>query len=165
MAFPLILVLSLLFLPSATFVYRSIVGVVGGYIHGGDGDAKAGRLGALVALSSSSPNRAALAHLASQLALHVVGLNPRCVDADTRSLVAEATARGVSPQALVEDVVLLEQRYFLGGGETVREMLTSEGARLGAPVTVHAFVRLAVGEGMERQQADFAKEVMDMIKV
>lgn len=64
------------------------------------------------------------------------------------------------------DIALLEQRYFLGdGNETVREHLNKEAKRLGLDkIKVHSFTRLVVGEGIEKKEEDFAKQVADQLK-
>eukprot|EP00026_Physarum_polycephalum_P011740 Phypoly_transcript_11982.p1 GENE.Phypoly_transcript_11982~~Phypoly_transcript_11982.p1 ORF type:complete len:353 (+),score=79.36 Phypoly_transcript_11982:69-1127(+) len=149
-------------------------GIVGGYIHGGEGDSKAGRIGALVTLLPSSHDNAdrnTLTTLATQIAMHIVGLNPKCVDNDSPALTQALEAARAAPNArtnitaadIAEDVVLLEQKFFAGNGETVREALARAGTP-GAPVRVHSFLRLAVGEGIEKVQSDFADEVMGMMK-
>lgn len=146
-----------------------ITGVVGGYVHGGEGDNKAGRLGALVTVISDASDKTALTRIATQLAMHVVGLNPLCLDVDGPAVAEALTrARAKRPQAtaadVAEDVALLEQKFFSGTGESVKEMLAKEGEKLGAPVRVHSFMRLAVGEGIEKKEDNFAQEVMGMIK-
>lgn len=118
-------------------------------------------MGALVALTGEGAN----ATLATQIAMHVVGLNPKCIDTDSPILKeevtkAQATKPNVTAADLAEDVVLLEQKLFTGSGETVKEAL----AKAGPQVRVHAFTRLAVGEGIEKKEADFADEVMGMVK-
>jgi len=148
-------------------------GIVGGYIHGGEGDKKAGRLGAMVTLLPPHDNadHASLSNLASQIAMHIVGLNPKCVDTDSPALAQALAAAQAAPNAranittadIAEDVVLLEQKFFGGSGETVREVLARAG-NPGAPVRVHSFLRLAVGEGIEKVETDFAEEVKGMVK-
>jgi len=148
-------------------------GIVGGYVHGGEGDTKTGRIGALVTLipSHDSADRNALATLATQIAMHIVGLNPKCVDNDSPALTQALEIARAAPNAranitaadIAEDVVLLEQKFFAGNGETVREALAHAGTP-GQPVRVHSFLRLAVGEGIEKVQSDFADEVMGMVK-
>ena len=154
-------------------LFTNSLGIVGGYVHGGEGDTKAGRLGALVTLVPPHDNadRNALTKLAAQIAMHIVGLNPKCVDTDspvvTQALAdarAAPNARAdISAADIAEDVVLLEQKFFGGDGETVREMLARAGAP-GTPVRVHSFLRLAVGEGIDKVKSDFADEVMGMVK-
>jgi len=77
-------------------------------------------------------------------------------------LKCDTDARATNADA--DEVALLAQKFFLGDEETVREVLAREGERLGAPVHVHSFMRLQVGEGIEKKEDNFAAEVMGMIK-
>lgn len=122
-------------------------------------------MGALVALTGEGVDPKALTTLASQIAMHIVGLNPKCIDTESPILKEElAKAQAEKPNTTVadvtEDVVLLEQKLFGGAGETVKDVL----AKTGSQVRVSAFLRLVVGEGIEKKETDFANEVMGMVK-
>ena len=58
-----------------------------------------------------------------------------------------------------KDVVLLEQTWVHDGETPVAEVLARAGKELGAPVSVTEFARFALGEGIEKEQSDFAAEV------
>jgi elongation factor Ts len=58
-----------------------------------------------------------------------------------------------------EDVVLLEQLYVVDGESRVKQIVDQAAKTVGAPVKLVGFVRMALGEGIEREQKDFAAEV------
>ena len=55
--------------------------------------------------------------------------------------------------------MLLEQIYVIDGESRVKQVVEKAAKELGAPVKVAGFVRFALGEGIEKEQADFAAEV------
>ncbi|HWT96614.1 MAG TPA: hypothetical protein VN229_03335, partial [Terriglobales bacterium] len=58
-----------------------------------------------------------------------------------------------------EDVVLLEQLYVIDGESRVKQVVEKAAKEIGAPVKLTGFVRMALGEGIEKEQTDFAAEV------
>jgi len=58
--------------------------------------------------------------------------------------------------------VLLSQTFVIDGETQVGKVLEKASKDFGAPVTVEAFVRFQVGEGMEKLESDFADEVAQM---
>jgi elongation factor Ts len=58
-----------------------------------------------------------------------------------------------------EEVVLLEQTYVIDGESRVKAVIEAAVKSLGAPVRIAGFARMALGEGIEREQKDFAAEV------
>ena len=61
-------------------------------------------------------------------------------------------------------VVLLEQVYVVDGERRVGKVVEAAGKELGAGVKVAGFVRFALGEGIAREQGDFAAEVAAAVK-
>ena len=59
-----------------------------------------------------------------------------------------------------EEVVLMEQTFIIDGKTKIREMLEASSKELNTPVHLKAFVRYALGEGVEKADSDFASEVM-----
>jgi elongation factor Ts len=139
-------------------------GVIGSYIHGG-------RIGVLVALKGGSEE------LAKGIAMHVAAMNPAYVRADDvpadflakekeialsqmsdkeKAKPAEILEKiiGGKVNKIVSEVTLLGQPYVLDTNTSVGDVLKKEGA------DVISVVRLAVGEGIEKVQDDFAAEVM-----
>jgi len=153
-------------------------GAVAGYVHNAQAPGL-GKIGVLVALESTA-EPAKLAAFGKQLAMHVAAANPQAltiaqvdpaaVDRE-RAVLAEQARSSGKPEEIVakmvegrlrkyyEEVVLLEQTYVIDGESKVRAAIAAAAKELGAPVTVKAFHRMALGEGIQREQKDFAAEV------
>lgn len=153
-------------------------GVVAQYIHNSTAPGL-GKIGVLVALESAAPADK-LNELGRQIAMHVAAAKPDAlttdeVDADKlareRSVFKEqAMASGKSAEIAekmvegrirkyYEEVVLLEQLYVMDGKTKVREVVEAASKELGAPIKLVAFERFLLGEGIEKEQSDFAAEV------
>ncbi len=138
-----------------------------------------GKIGVLVALESTG-NPDQLAALGKQVAMHVAAANPQFLstaDVDGASLEREkaiyrdqATASG-KPADIVEkmvigrvrkyyeEVVLLEQAYVMDDKTKVSQAVEKVAKEIGAPIKVTGFVRFALGEGIQKEEKDFAAEV------
>jgi len=139
-------------------------GVIASYIHGG-------RIGVLVSLKGGSEE------LARGIAMHVAAMNPAYVRADDvpadflakekdialsqmsdkeKAKPAEILEKivGGKVNKIISEVTLLGQPYVLDTNVSVADALKKEGA------DVIAVARLAVGEGIEKAEEDFAAEVM-----
>ncbi|HEY7905711.1 MAG TPA: translation elongation factor Ts [Wenzhouxiangella sp.] len=139
---------------------------MGCYIHGG-------RIGVMVALRGGDED------LARDLAMHVAALNPAYVKADDvpsdflakekEILIAQAADSG-KPAEIIEkmvegrlkkrlaEITLTGQPFVKDSDVTVEQLLKSHSAE------VMAFSRLEVGEGIEKEEEDFAAEVMQQVK-
>ena len=153
-------------------------GVVGHYVHMPASEGL-GRLGVLVAVESGAPAES-LARPAHELAMHIAAASPQAVSRDSldratvereRAVLAEQARAEGKPENIVEkmiegrlrkffeDVVLLEQTWIIDGESRVKGVLERLAGTLAAPVAVTGFVRYRLGEGIERQDKDFAAEV------
>jgi elongation factor Ts len=153
-------------------------GVVTSYIHMAAAPGL-GKIGVLVALESTG-DTAKLAELGRQIAMHVAAARPDALDVgdvDTsalereRVILADQARASGKPEAIIEkmvegrlrkyyeEVVLLEQTYVIDGESKVRKVVEAAAKDVGAPVKLTGFVRFALGEGIDKQQADFAAEV------
>jgi len=157
-------------------------GTVAAYMHGALAPGL-GKIGVLVALETASPEKHGT--LGRNLAMHVAASNPQFLkpaDVDAKALERErgvlreqAKASG-KPDAIIdkmvegrlkkfyEDVVLLEQLYVIDGESKVVKVIEQAASGAGAPVQVAGFARFALGEGIEKEQADFAAEVAATLK-
>jgi elongation factor Ts len=54
---------------------------------------------------------------------------------------------------------LLSQIFVIDGKTKVADVVAAAAKAAGTPITVKAFVRLQLGEGIEKQESDFAAEV------
>ncbi|EDP63773.1 elongation factor Ts [alpha proteobacterium BAL199] len=138
-----------------------------------------GKIGVLVALESTG-DKAKLADLGKQIAMHIAAaapqslstddLDPALVERERAVLVEQARASG-KPDNIIEkmvdgrvrkfyqEVVLLEQAFVIDGETPVKKVVEAAAKDVGAPVTLKAFARLQLGEGIEKEQTDFAAEV------
>ena len=59
----------------------------------------------------------------------------------------------------LQDVVLLEQISVIDGETRIADVLAKASKDMGATVTLTEFVRFNLGEGIDREDSDFAAEV------
>jgi len=89
---------------------------------------------------------------------------PEAVEAQRRQFATELSGK---PAAAVDgrlekwfsEVVLLEQTFVIDGESKVRQVVEAAAKDVGAPVKIAGFVRFVLGEGIEKEQSDFAAEV------
>jgi elongation factor Ts len=133
-----------------------------------------GKIGVLVALESTG-DKAKLAALGKQLAMHVAAANPSALDIGSvstadldreRAVLAEQARASGKPEEIIakmvegrlrkyyEDVVLLEQLYVIDGESRVKQVVEKAAKEIGAPIKVTGFVRMALGEGIQKEQPD-----------
>ncbi len=153
-------------------------GVVATYIHNSVADGL-GKLGVLVALESTG-DAAALGAIGKQVAMHVAATNPLAVtsadvDADVadreRAIFSEQARESGKPENIIEkmvegrmrkffeEVALMSQSFVINPDQTVEAALKEAEASVGAPIKVSGFARIQLGEGVEKEEADFAAEV------
>ncbi|MEM8800753.1 MAG: translation elongation factor Ts, partial [Pseudomonadota bacterium] len=148
------------------------------YIHGSVANGL-GKIGVLVALQSEG-DAAALDSLGKHIAMHVAAtapqslsrddLDPAIVDRERQVLIDQARQSG-KPENIIEkmiegrlkkfyqEVVLLEQTSVVDPDRTIGKVVEDTAKELGSPVTLTAFARFALGEGIEKEESDFAAEV------
>jgi elongation factor Ts len=156
-------------------------GAVAGYVHNAVAP-EIGRIAVLVAIEGAG-DQAALQDLGKKIALHVAATSPLSLSPDDldpaaiereRAIFAEQAAQSGKPPAVVEkmvegrirkfleEVVLLKQSFVMNPDQTVEQLVAEVAKTLGSPVTVKGFVRLALGEGVEKPVDDFAAEVASL---
>jgi len=153
-------------------------GVVANYIHAGIADGL-GKIGVLVALESAG-DQAKLNELGRQIAMHIAAtsplslsvddLDPAAVERERQVLIEQAKESG-KPQEIAEkmvegrlrkyyeEVVLLSQTFVIDGETKVEQVVKNAESEVGAPVKLTGFARFELGEGIEKEEADFAAEV------
>ncbi len=153
-------------------------GVVASYVHN-QAAPGLGKIGVWVALESGA-SADALAGLGKPLAMHIAAAAPQAVDtADLdpaalereRNVLAEQARASGKPEEIVqkmvegrlrkfyEEVCLLDQVFVMDGETKVRKVLEAAAKEHGSDIKVTGFVRYLLGEGVERQETDFAAEV------
>jgi elongation factor Ts len=163
-------------------------GAVGAYVHNKvPGATDLGRMGVIVAVEGAG-DAAVLEELARNIALHVAGtptpplslsadeLDAAAVAKEKAILTEQAAESGKPPNVVekmvegrirkwMEDVVLLKQAYVKNPDQTIEQLVAETAKQVGSPITVAGFVRLALGEGVEKgPTGDFAAEVAAMAK-
>lgn len=143
-------------------IVESAEGVVGAYIHGG-------KIGVLVALQGGNEE------LGKDVAMHVAASNPQVVNpedvpeevvAKEKEIFSAQAKESGKPDDIIEKMVtgrvskflkevsLVEQPFVKDPDTTVGKLVKGAGA------TVLGFIRYEVGEGIEKEEVDFAAEVM-----
>jgi elongation factor Ts len=153
-------------------------GVVSSYVHNAVIEG-AGKMGVIVALESSGKTDE-LATLGKQLAMHVAAANPLALDPAgldpatvkrEKDVLADKYRQQGKPENVIEKIVesglktyykevcLLEQAFIHDSGKSVAQAVKEAEGKVGGPIKVTGFVRYALGEGIEKQETDFAAEV------
>lgn len=154
-------------------------GVVASYVHNQAAPGM-GKIGVLVALESKG-KKDELNGFGRMLAMHVAATNP--VALDLASVPADLLAREKAileeknagkPANVMEKIIasglksyarencLLEQSYVHDGTKSVSQAIAEAGSKVGAAVTLKGFVRMQLGEGIDKGSDDFAAEVAKM---
>jgi elongation factor Ts len=158
-------------------------GAVATYVHNAVAE-NLGKLGVLVAIETAGNADAARA-FARQVAMHVAATNPLALTAEQidpaavareRAIFTEQARESGKPEAIIEkmvegrmrkfyeEVVLLKQAFVLNPDVTVEAALKEAEKEIGAPAKITGFLRFALGEGIEREETDFAAEVAAAVK-
>src|ERR1700755_1518703 len=154
-------------------------GVVSSYVHNAVIEG-AGKMGVIVALESAGKTDE-LAALGRQLAMHVAAANPLALDPGSlapelikreKDVLADKYRQQGKPENVIEKIVdsglktyykevcLLEQAFIHDEkGKSVAQAVKEAEGKIGAAVKITGFVRYALGEGIDRQETDFAAEV------
>ena len=153
----------------------AVIGVTQGaaasYVHGALKPGL-GKIGVLVALEGKAEE--ALFALGRQIGMHIAATRPDAIDISDvdpavlereKTILADQARASGKPEAIIEkmvegrvkkyyeDVVLLEQTWVHDGESKVQKVVKNAGAE------VTRFVRFTLGEGIEKETADFAAEV------
>ncbi|MFD1911957.1 translation elongation factor Ts [Halodurantibacterium flavum] len=137
------------------------------YVHNAAAD-NMGRIGVLVALKGTDNG------IGKQIAMHVAATNPASLsEADLdpalvereKSVLSEQARESGKPEAVIEKMIVgrmakfFEEVTLLGQKFVINPDLTVAEAAKEAGVEVLGFVRMSVGEGIEKEKEDFAAEV------
>ena len=153
-------------------------GAIGSYVHNAVTEGL-GKIGVLVALESAGKTDE-LAQLGRMIAMHVAATNPQAIDpsgldpavvAREKDVLAEKFRQQGKPANVIEKIVesglktfykevcLLDQPYVHDDKKSVAQALKEAEGKVGGPIKITGFVRYKLGEGVEKQDSDFAAEV------
>ncbi|MEL6690114.1 MAG: translation elongation factor Ts [Pseudomonadota bacterium] len=137
------------------------------YVHNAATDGM-GKIGVLVALTGD--NEA----FGKQVAMHIAAVNPAALDESSldptvvekeKQVQMDIARESGKPEAVIEKMIVgrmkkwLAESTLMGQAFVVNPDLTVDAAAKEAGVEITGFVRLEVGEGIEKVQEDFAAEV------
>lgn len=158
-------------------------GVVATYVHNAVVD-NLGKLGVLVAIETTGDAHKANA-FARQVAMHIAAINPLALTTDEldpaavereKAIFSDQARASGKPEAIIEkmvegrlrkfyeEVVLLKQAFVINPDLTVEQALKQAEKEIGAPAKISAYLRFALGEGIEKETTDFAAEVAATVK-
>ena len=158
-------------------------GAVATYVHNSVVDGL-GKLGVLVAIDTTGNADAARA-FARQVAMHVAATNPLALTAEQvdpavvareKAIFVEQARESGKPDNVIEkmvegrlrkfyeETVLLKQAFVINPDLTVEAALKEAEKEIGAPAKITGFLRFALGEGIEKEETDFAAEVAAAVK-
>lgn len=154
-------------------------GTVATYIHGALADGL-GKIGVLVAFETTG-NADSLDGTGKQIAMHIAAANPQALNTDSlcpdavereKNIFAEQARASGKPEDIIEkmmtgrmrkfyeEVVLLEQTSMIDGETKIADVVKAAEKETGAPVTLKAYARVQLGDGIEIEEGDdFATEV------
>ena len=159
-------------------------GAVGSYIHMG------GKVGVLVEVNCETDFVARsedFTQFVKDLAMHICASEPQYVSKEEIAASVIEKEREIAreqaksdpknankPENIIEkmvegrvtkfytETVLLEQPFVKDQAITISELVTQVTARTGEKISIRRFTRYKMGEGIEKRQDDFAKEVAAM---
>jgi len=158
---------------------ESASGMTASYIHG------AGKIGVLVQLDTDKADHPKVEETARMLAMHVAAASPQylsraevpadVIEREKDIMRAKALESG-KPENIVEKILegqinkffgetcLLEQVYVVDTDHKVGKVVEALAKEVGGQVTLSAYERFQLGEGIEKKEDDFAAEVASMTK-
>ncbi|MEN3971517.1 translation elongation factor Ts [Sphingomicrobium sp. XHP0235] len=153
-------------------------GAIVSYVHNAAAP-NLGKIGVLVALESSADD-AQLQTLGKQVAMHIAAANPLALNAedldqdmlDREREIAKAKAmESGKPEEIANKMVegsikkfakenaLMSQLFVMDNKTPVADVVGAAGKEAGTEIKLVGFERFQLGEGIEREESDFAAEV------
>lgn len=138
-----------------------------------------GKIGVLVALESEA-SAEVLEELGKKLAMHIAAAFPQSLDADgldadvierERKVAAEKASETGKPENVQEKMVegaikkyakenaLLSQIFVMDNKTPIADVVAAAGKEAGTSIVLTDYVRFQLGEGIEKEESDFAAEV------
>lgn len=138
-----------------------------------------GKIGVLVALESDA-GVDVLEPLGKQLAMHIAAAFPLALDDSgldqdilerERQIATEKAAESGKPAEIIAKMVegsvkkfakenaLLSQLFVMDGKTPIADVIAKAGKDAGASIVLKDYVRFQLGEGIEKEESDFAAEV------
>jgi elongation factor Ts len=104
-------------------------------------------------------------------ALNIESVDPTMLERERTILVDQARASGRPDDVIqkmvegrvrkyYEEIVLLEQPFVMDGKTKISDVVANTAKELGTDVKLTGFICYRLGEGIEKEESDFAAEVM-----
>lgn len=159
-------------------------GIVAFYMHNAIGP-KHSKIGVMVAIESALPDKTKLYDLGKKIAMHIAAAKPKSLTStdleaqlieNERAIYREQAKASGKPAEFIEkmvegrvrkfyeEVVLMEQEFVLEQKVKVREFIEREAKLHNTDLIIHDFAFFIVGEGIEKEVKDFAKEVQEQLR-
>ncbi|MFO6429983.1 translation elongation factor Ts [Erythrobacter sp. W302b] len=143
-----------------------------------------GKIGVLIGLESEA-GADVLEPLGKQLAMHAAAAFPMALDADgldpevlerERKIAAEKAAESGKPEDVQAKMVdgavkkfakenaLLSQIFVMDNKTVIADLVAQAGKAAGTPIVLKDYARFQLGEGIEKEEVDFAAEVAATLK-
>lgn len=157
-------------------------GVVAGYMHNAL-QPGLGKIGVLVALESAGTTDK-LTEVGKQIAMHAAAAFPKFLDSSSvdpvavekeKNFLRDQAKQTGKPADIIEkmldgrirkfyeEVCLLEQVSVIDGENRISKVVENAAKDAGAPVKLTGFLRFQLGEGIEKEEKDFASEVAAVV--
>ncbi|MGD9342962.1 MAG: translation elongation factor Ts [Desulfuromonadales bacterium] len=156
---------------------ESMSGVTASYIHG------AGKIGVLVQLDTEQADHPKIAETAKMLAMHVAAASPQYLNRDEvpddviereKDIMRAKALESGKPENIIDKIIagqinkffgeicLLEQVYVVDTDHKVGQVVEALAKEVGGKITLSAYERFQLGEGIDKKEDDFAAEVASM---
>ena len=153
-------------------------GAIVSYVHNAAAP-NMGKIGVLVALEGDA-DTATLEALGKQIAMHIAAANPQALDAEgldpemiarEREIAKAKAIESGKPENIAEKMVeggiakfkkenaLLSQLFVMDNKTPVADVVAQAAKEAGAKIELVAYERFQLGEGIEKEESDFAAEV------
>jgi elongation factor Ts len=159
-------------------------GIIATYVHSALKPSM-GKIGVLVAIGSKAGDETRLIDFGRKVAMHIAAANPSylslsdvpesVLNKEKEIILAQAKEMGKNAdiaakmaegriKKYAEESVLLDQIYVIDNKTKISEVVASFGKEIGSSVEILAFEKFVLGEGIMKEESNFALEVMSFAK-
>ncbi len=153
-------------------------GVIASYVHNASAT-DMGSIAVLVALESKG-DKGKLMEIGKQIAMHIAASRPQSLTKEgisqeiiqkEKDVFTEQSRASGKPDDIIakmidgrirkflEEIVLLDQVFVIDGKSKISDVVSNLAKELGTPVELKSYIRYEIGEGIEKEEKNFADEV------
>lgn len=158
-------------------------GVIASYVHNASAE-NMGTISVLVALESTG-DKAILLEAGKKIAMHIAaakpqslnkeGVDPELIEREKNIFTEQSRASGKPDNIIekmiegrirkfLEEIVLLDQIYVIDGKSKISEVIADLSKQVNANVVLKSYVKYEIGEGIDKEETNFADEVAAVVK-